>query len=161
MTTPLIDHVSVEEQRLLDVRSPTADINVFVIGGCWDIQTYQGLNGIAYRISDGNRSGVTKRERKAIYIAGEKLIASNPIPEDLLLQEIAHKIGHVFIGSGHPDYESGPAALRGTNRLERLMFSDGTVKKNKGFIDRNLLVKKEWDEADNWLKPNIDDKEPQ
>jgi hypothetical protein len=158
------DPTSVEEQKLLAFRSNDSDVDVFVIGGCVDIQSYSGLNGVAINFDSKPKPGMTKRVRRAVYIAGGAQILSKPTLKDSLLHEIAHEIGHVIIGNGHPDdltdngTHAGEAPLKGTNVLERLMFSDETVKKNAGKLDRNLLVKKEWDEAEKWLsaRPNGD-----
>lgn len=66
-----------------------------------------------------------------------------------LLDTIAHEIGHVFVGEGHPDQDAspGPAPLPGTKHSCRLMCSgpnsDGSSR---------VLVKAEWDEAEEWLK---------
>jgi hypothetical protein len=133
----LVDPISVEEQKFLAVRRADAKINIIVVGGCRNIVDYIGYNGIADR-NDGGQitTGLTKRGLATIYIAGESMNESNPVSEDLLLQHIAHEIGHVFVGPGHPNDESeggihgGVAPLKGTSRLERLMFSDEQVKKN-------------------------------
>lgn len=39
------------------------------------------------------------------------------------------------------------------------MFSDEDVKKAAGELNTNLLVKKEWDAAEEWLNANIKDPE--
>lgn len=68
-----------------------------------------------------------------------------------LMQTIAHEIGHVMMGYGHPNIpsEPGPAPLDGTPTEERLMHSLEPGKR---------LVKAEWDTAEAWLKarPNGD-----
>ena len=67
-----------------------------------------------------------------------------------LLDTIAHEIGHVLVGEGHPDKTTGnlgPAPLPGTRHNCRLMCSGP----NSNGSSR-LLVKKEWDEAEKWLK---------
>jgi len=77
---------------------------------------------------------------------------------------IAHEIGHVMIGYGHPSdiplfpthIESrdarGYAQLVGTAHRERLMRA-GNVNP-KGF--EHLLVKAEWDEIEKWLVTDVD-----
>ena len=64
------------------------------------------------------------------------------------MHTLAHEIGHVFLGDGHPDELSGPATLPGTNRAIRLMCSGNG---NSPRVSR-LLVKAEWDKAEEWLK---------
>jgi len=75
-----------------------------------------------------------------------------------VLEVIAHEIGHVIVGDGHPDQGGGPAPLLGTARVERLMYSDLDGKIQVGALNKNLIVKKEWDAAEEWLKnrPNGD-----
>lgn len=67
----------------------------------------------------------------------------------VVLETIGHEVGHIFFGAGHPDelllVDSGPAPLRGTDHTKRLMYSA-----NKK--DSRLIVKKEWDKAEEWLK---------
>lgn len=72
-----------------------------------------------------------------------------------VLRTIAHEIGHCLLdngGIGHPDELQGPAHLPGTDVTKRLMCSG-----NNRRADGTLLVKKEWDEAEKWLKKNLDD----
>lgn len=164
LSTPLNTRISVEEQKLLDLKAgqTNVDIDVFVVGGCWSVTAHEGRGGILY-VDKGIYAGLTRRPRAACYIAGSQVTGDQSIPEDEMLQTIAHEIGHVIIGPGHPDLDvgSGPAPLKGTNHLERLMHSDVVVKKKAGCLDRNLIVKKEWDAADEWLFQKIDQKEPQ
>ena len=75
---------------------------------------------------------------------------------------IAHEIGHVILGAGHPGeveqkaapngalawVNGGVAPLIGTKQIERLMCSGG--KRAKDGSSR-LLVKKEWDAAELWF----------
>jgi hypothetical protein len=63
----------------------------------------------------------------------------------IAMHTLAHEIGHVFLGDGHPEQGSGPAPLPGTDRSKRLMSSrtDQTAR---------LLVKAEWDKAEEWLE---------
>ena len=66
---------------------------------------------------------------------------------------IAHEIGHILVGEGHPDESGGPAPLYGTLGRKRLMGSGELGVRGK------LLVKAEWDEAEVWLNQNIPDEE--
>jgi hypothetical protein len=63
------------------------------------------------------------------------------------MSTIAHEIGHVLVGEGHPNQPRtpGPARLPGTDHSKRLMASGAF--RNRG----NLLVKAEWDKAEKWL----------
>jgi hypothetical protein len=73
----------------------------------------------------------------------------------LQMRTIAHEIGHVICGYGHPDEKAGncgPAPLVGTNHDQRLMRSGSRDAILKG----NRLVKGEWDAAEIWLKTTVD-----
>ena len=80
-------------------------------------------------------------------LPGAPFIHLNPPPS-------AHEIGHVFVGSGHPDEFEGPAVLFNTDPTKRLMCSG-----SKSNLNSKLLVKSEWDKAEEWLKKNIDEKQ--
>ena len=60
---------------------------------------------------------------------------------------IAHEIGHVIRGNGHPGEDIGPGQLPGVSANTRLM----TTKPNPAELG-NVLVKEEWDEAETWMK---------
>lgn len=82
---------------------------------------------------------------------------SNIVPErhrtlDDVIHTIAHEVGHIIVGGGHPDEESGKAPLPGTDRARRLMCSGPNWSG-----DSLLLVKQEWENAEAWLKKTIDD----
>ncbi|MBU6327378.1 MAG: hypothetical protein KGQ89_07110, partial [Verrucomicrobia bacterium] len=59
----------------------------------------------------------------------------------------AHEIGHILCGSGHPDAGSGVTPLYGSDVTKRLMCSGPFRRENS-----RLLVKAEWDKADEWLQ---------
>jgi hypothetical protein len=78
--------------------------------------------------------------------------------EDTICRTIAHEIGHIIIGPGHPDdvldaiiqlpeLAGGRARLKGTDTTKRLMQSHVRTS-----LKDVLLVKAEWDEAETWLK---------
>ena len=64
------------------------------------------------------------------------------------MEGIAHEIGHVLVGYGHPDESRGAAPLPGTHLPNRLMVSGNGYSVFRG----SLLVKGEWDAAEKWLK---------
>jgi hypothetical protein len=72
------------------------------------------------------------------------------------LDDLAHETGHVLLGGGHPDdplrSKGGVAWLFGTAHHKRLMRSGRLQHPDAG----HLLVKAEWDKAENWLKGNVD-----
>ncbi len=67
------------------------------------------------------------------------------------MSTIAHEIGHVLVGEGHPNepLNPGPAQLPSTDHSKRLMASGAF--RNRG----HLLVKAEWDKAEKWLYQTI------
>ena len=74
--------------------------------------------------------------------------------EKKILTTIAHEVGHVIVGDGHPNKDGGgPAPLPGTAHRERLMYSLTPY-----HLSFTRLVKGEWDEAEAWFKnrPNGD-----
>jgi hypothetical protein len=79
------------------------------------------------------------------------------LPTDLhRTRLVAHEVGHVMLGSGHPDEQGGEAVLEGTRRIERLMYTSIRDKIETGNLFKNLLVKREWDKAEVWLIEHID-----
>ena len=70
-----------------------------------------------------------------------------------VLHTIAHEVGHILVGGGHPDEGGGNSPLAGTDRTQRLMCSGPN-----STLESILLVKHEWDDAAVWLKnrPNGD-----
>ena len=79
-------------------------------------------------------------------------VIGDQLSDQTINENIAHEIGHVLIGEGHPDQNDGPAPLQGTDRSLRLM--------NSGYSNvhgAKLLVKKEWDLAEAWLKRRLEE----
>jgi hypothetical protein len=124
------------------------DMHLFLLGHDNVLEREDGkrtAKGIA--ISDLNTCWVLARP-----VAGSGL---NTKPE--VLETIGHEIGHIFFGDGHPDamdlLDRGVAPLVGTDHTKRLMYG-GKLNANS-----RLIVKKEWDEAEIWLKDNPDRRE--
>jgi hypothetical protein len=154
------------EIALLTANRPANyDINVYVFGGATPIVSYKrseedplklvnntqdiGKANIApgenYCIVDGDRDARTyDLDRNPTgYLMTQEL---RSLPS--VLHTIAHEIGHIILlGGGHPDEEQGDAPLKGTDRTKRLMCSGPrwSITKSK------LLVKMEWDKAEEWL----------
>jgi hypothetical protein len=70
------------------------------------------------------------------------------------LKAIAHEIGHVIFGEGHPESGTGPAPLPATPKPPRLMCSDPKLQVIGGL--GRLTVKGEWDKAVEWFQKEID-----
>lgn len=140
-----------EEVKMLSLIDPqvVADIHVFLIGGCWGVRNHVGIGGNLLSESDPS-AGVADIERRFVFVPAEMQNAG-AIPQQEILNIIAHEIGHVLVGTGHPDKGTGPAPLPGTTHHERLMYSDVSEKTLAGSLHKNLLVKGEWDAAENRL----------
>jgi hypothetical protein len=133
----------------------TADINVYLINDAVLNINIEGmgkafLNGFAADPEIENWENHTNicfisATQVAKTQAGELI----PTPRDYrdVTWTFAHEIGHLLVGSGHPDQESGVAPLLGTDRTKRLMSSGAGSNR-----DSIQLVKKEWDKAEEWLK---------
>lgn len=152
-----------EEAKLLGLIDPSskADLHVFLVGGCSSIQTHFGAGPYFFPGFDMLAAGRADTQRNVVYIATQSLVGSNAIPIDEYLTTIAHEIGHLFVGIGHPDQGEGVAPLAGTAHVERLMFSNIDGKVHASTLDENLLVKAEWDKAEQWLIANPDQREAQ
>jgi hypothetical protein len=127
------------------------DINIYVVGGTvflragfWDLNK----NSIISKFFAG-LSSVSQR-KCVIAGAGFK-------PDSEIFDTIAHEIGHILIGEGHPDQNEGVAPLPGTTHIKRLMCS-GSLRKKDGSSCR--IVKAEWDAAENWLQQQVDESNP-
>ena len=139
-----------EQNAILNAKPTDAsvtNINVFLLG------TDKKING-------DTAWGLTNRSQNACWVVADTF--ANPADPSSgrniaeLLQTIAHEIGHVLTGYGHPDEEGGSSPLKGTDRKQRLMHSgDGLTKKVADTYLRmargHRLVKKEWDAAEEWL----------
>lgn len=136
---------STDQQKVLDKVGTltTTDIRVFIIAnaGTFLVQN----QGLAY--------GFTNRSAKTCWILGKSTGDYNS--QEHLKSTIAHEIGHVLTGYGHPDSSSqrNSAPLDGTDRSLRMMCS----RPNRSQQDGRLLVKKEWDVAEIWMNVNIKD----
>ncbi len=138
-----------------------ANIEVYILG--------------SERLLGGDAWGSTNRDQRRCWIMGDdpdkdpyKTLTGDPLPagetesrnEDysypLQYWNIAHEIGHVLVGYGHPNEQGGSsgnrgkAPLPGTDHRKRLMLSGkGRV---AGQLGGFLLVKGEWDEAEKWIR---------
>ena len=133
-------------------------------GEAWDPHITIFFIGASQWIVDEDSlaRGKTVRSEAKCYIVASEIVPGPPaLPSAATLQRtIPHEVGHVLVGYGHPDeYQlppsgyGGEAPLPGTDHRRRLMAS-GKVGKLGPVGD--LLVKKEWDEAESWLKLIVD-----
>lgn len=118
------------------------DIRLFVID--WVSLRELGPN-------DEDLNGIAQESPPfAVINAGLPGVPARPAPQ--VIETIAHELGHVLCGEGHPDQGGGRAPLTGTDHSKRLMST--IITRAAG---AKLLVKKEWDEAEEWLKARPND----
>jgi hypothetical protein len=146
-----------ELDQFESIRDANADINVYLIGAS---------NLLAWTYSPSTESwgptlavGYASRPKRAVWINGATPGLTVPLNSPLELKKlnmqntIAHEIGHILVGYGHPDRaikltsSGGPAPLPESDHTQRLMQSGTST---RYFLHR--LVKGEWDEAENWLR---------
>lgn len=116
-----------------------AHLHVFIIG----------MDGLI----DNDAKGVTSPGKATCWIVGRPHLRYDSKQD--VLETIGHEIGHVFFKAGHPDEDDqlkrGVAPLLGTDRSQLLMS------KGDNFSSKSrLIVKKEWDRAEEWLSNNVD-----
>jgi hypothetical protein len=138
------------------------DIHVYILGGASPIITYIAteedpavLEPSEFQVGRAN----TALDSNYCIIDGDR--TSDIIPAerrtlDDVIHTVAHEIGHIMVGGGHPDENGGNSPLLGTDRTQRLMCSGPN-----STLESILLVKKEWDDAEMWLKENPDRREQQ
>ncbi len=94
--------------------------------------------------------GLSDSATKEAWVNGEKPNMG------LVMHTIAHEIGHLIVGPGHPDENSGPAPLDPTNltaHKKRLMCSGLNWNEANPGIQ---LLKSEWDWAETILQASFD-----
>lgn len=112
--------------------------------------------GTLKRIGDTQNGayGVTNINPRTAWVKAASNNSSAWEEEETLhaIQTIAHEIGHIIIGEGHPTKDGkafqGVAPLPDSNHSERLMRHGHDNPKSNA----HLLVKAEWDKAEKWLK---------
>lgn len=136
---------------------PSASVNVYLVGGvgggqevAWNpesgrVEVMKDENGEPFSFG-----GITDVPGRRSWIIGGSDDGQTPgITAETIRDAIGHEIGHVIVGSGHPDTGSGIAPLPHTPVSERLMCSGG---KRRTDGTSRILVKAEWDQALIWLR---------
>lgn len=125
---------------------PACHIRVFLLGT--DTLINGTAQGDSLRVAPG--SGPAPGAMNACWVVGDAVGGMTP---EIAAWTVAHEIGHVLVGFEHPDEGGGRAPLKGTDLRRRLMCS--------GFWREpaisKILVKKEWDAAEEWLNATIKD----
>jgi hypothetical protein len=117
-------------------RNSNADIHVILTGH----SLITGSGAVA--------GGIAPQNTNTVVMSATRHFENMPIVREEVAQRVlAHEIGHVFCGAGHPDEGGGVAKLPGTDHQKRLMCSGGM-----NSLGSRLLVKAEWDAAEEWLK---------
>lgn len=110
-------HASVPGDRRFDIRgtspeysavtshSQTADIHVYLMGGVDTMANivYSGTSEVL--LGEYNLLGFAEPTLNHAFVHGETGTVSS------VMHTIAHEIGHILVGNGHPDENSGPAPL--------------------------------------------------
>jgi hypothetical protein len=99
-------------------------------------------------------AGIAPENKNTVFLGPQRGFENMPEErKNIALRTLAHEIGHVICGVGHPDERSSIANLPGTDHSKRLMCSGNIWPSGSG-----LLVKREWDAAEVWLsnRPNGD-----
>jgi len=115
---------------------PAADITVFFVGMEQRIKVSMEGEEI---LADGFTA-----DDQTCWVRGSSTEEYN---KDEAENVIAHEIGHVIVGKGHPDANGGPAILQGSDDNARLM----ATRSSSAWTKAKLLVKEEWDAAQQWL----------
>lgn len=140
-------HISAEELAMVAAVTldPDADIHVFYAGKWINFP-----GAIPPGTGEENKAnGATPIENDKVFLSPR----DGYMLESHAISVLSHEIGHVMAGPGHPDQASGPAPLASVPSAGRRMHSAARY-----HPDYRLLVKAEWDNAENWLKarPNGD-----
>jgi hypothetical protein len=149
--TPYTFRHGAKEKALIDAhRTNSVDINLYLIKGSLyysDHPTHplsSPLGGSSYPSQDSSS------ENYANCCVVSLQYNSSP------LRTMAHEIGHLMVGPGHPDkYEGSDPSFGGKAPLQTLPISEHKKRLmcsgDNSDGNSKLLVKTEWDEAEKWL----------
>lgn len=144
-----------EQHAFASLKDPNVDINVYMFAGygikAWLLSSTHGWLHF-------NAVGIADPATNQCWVDGDNVGAEffgygdTNSQKRHALHTIAHEIGHIVMGAGHPDQKSGPAILPGSEHIQRLMVAGG----KSGLNIQHRIVKGEWDAAERWLTENID-----
>ncbi|MFD0895475.1 hypothetical protein KBB96_19930 [Luteolibacter ambystomatis] len=150
-----VDDNPTTEQTAISNGRNGGKINVYVVGGAGGLWPW-GVNSQGVISGGFPLAGISSQELKACWIGTDSLPPAKPLPA--FLSTLAHEIGHVMIGKGHPNEESGVAPLPLTDKTKRLMHTGMDI--TDPITQRRQIVKAEWDAAEVWMKANLDSPQP-
>jgi hypothetical protein len=143
------------EEAIVDntLRDNSVDINIYILGGA----AMYGLserNGKLQKATALGAYGYAKRDKNVVFLDGDVDVWDRFFERDSAAENkhtIAHEIGHLIMKYGHPDEGGGAAPLPGLPASaypDRLMTGGGKTKRPE---HGKLLVKGEWDAAEEWM----------
>jgi hypothetical protein len=133
------------DQLMTRCVDPNADLIVTLIGGV----AYVAYGDVARGLAPPGALAVVVSTSVPISLSDLSILQN--LAPTFYIDTMVHELGHRLIGDGHPDQGGGIAPLVGTDRRWRLMAS-GDVR----ILGARLIVKREWDEAEKWLKAFVD-----
>ena len=142
-------NISSEEAAILNAAPLSVGINVYVVGGAWNLDLHRNLS-TGVHISRGSFRGWAKYDSAYCWIQSTNHPEWKRRSDIEVLDTIAHEIGHVFMGGGHADEPESEYScfVQGTNYAIRLMASgDG----QEDEIEHRTLLKCEWDKISEWF----------
>ncbi len=147
---------------------PDFNINLYLVGGVTYIVPTL-WNAEKGEVEQFMAAGAADRDNRRCWVAAG---FTNDVNDPEKLDTVAHEIGHIIFGHGHPDASTvrdilnrpipgrlltveytGPAPLPGTVMPKRLMCS-GILRRKDG--SSRMIVKGEWDKAVDWFKEEIE-----
>ncbi len=142
------------------------NINLYLVGGVIGIVP-TAWNAQEGKVEQLEAAGIADRGSRRCWVAAG---VTNDVNDPEKLDTVAHEIGHIIFGDGHPDagvardllgrptpgpltiQDTGRAPLPGTVMPKRLMCS-GLLRRKDG--SSRMIVKGEWDAAVEWFQQEI------
>ncbi len=145
----------------------TFNINLYLVGGVSAIVP-TAWNAQEGKVEQLEAAGIADIAFRRCWVAAG---VADGVNDPGKLDTVAHEIGHIIFGEGHPDVntvrdilgkpipgrlltteDTGPAPLPGTVMPKRLMCS-GKLRRKDG--SSRMIVKGEWDKAVEWFQQEI------
>lgn len=122
------------------------NIQVYVLGG------YDGIYDVEQPVL--LYGGMANPQNAFAWMGINRLKSGNADDRKGWLTTLAHEIGHVFVGAGHPNIgrEPGIAPLANGLAVESRLMNNAFLMNPAKALTRRVLIKAEWDEAEGWLE---------